>query len=41
MSSVKSLTNDAKFSGRSLMYIRKNSDPDIDPWGTRSLIGKQ
>ena len=41
MSSVKSLINDAKFSGRSLMYIRKNSGPDIDPWDTCSLTGKQ
>ena len=34
MSTAKSLTEDSKPSGRSLMYIRKSNGPNIEPCGT-------
>ena len=33
VSSANNLADDSKFCGRSLMYIKKSSGPNIDPWG--------
>ena len=39
VSSANNLGDDFKFSGRSLMYIRKISGSNIDPSGTPASIG--
>ena len=39
VSSTKSFTVDSMFSGKSFMYIRKKSEPRIDPCGTPALTG--
>ena len=33
------LADDSKFSGRSLMYIKKTSGPNIDPWRMPAITG--
>ena len=39
VSSANNLTDDSKFPGRLLMYIKKSSSPNIDPWGTPASTG--
>ena len=41
VSSAKSLTEDSKPSGRSLMYIRKSNGPKIEPCGTLASTDDQ
>ena len=39
LSSASSFTVDERLLLRSFMYIRKNSGPKIQPWGTPASIG--
>ena len=39
VSSTNSFTIDERLLPRSFMYIRKNSGPKIEPWGTPASIG--
>ena len=38
MLSAKSIALDFDLSGRSFMWMRKRSEPNIDPWGTPAKI---